>query len=527
MADAARDPTICDKVYDLFAKRANSSGPDDAIDTALKPIEDTWMQKTEKAKRRDPDTSSRVEGEYFSAGITDAMPTEIKRLVALLQVFHGIVLSFPFEMSEAWADRRHASRLNRCTQATSVPMDLRMVLVALAARWCVLFADAPKPCKSMAYIVDSFYQSFGKFPGLNFLPSAPLIVRKQDGWTYPPPVCRSNDTEFMYMPTQVQEQLQIQIQKQKQKQQQQQQQRQQRDGRSPYSSISRHTMLSDEHQATMSQISLILPRKQEEVTQELLERMESRSQELAALSSMLVDNLVSLPADENPNENDVIRDIMHEVNRLYEIVSNYISVLSPEHTVSMRRLRAAIEESRRSQWLYRDTVNAFEDPVRSDEEGEGRRSTTLMNHLLTIESTDNSPISAALDAAFKNDGSRANASATAVPEDGTHKGSTAQSSTSAASSSLCSPPVSPQHQMALDNQAECSKAAAARIASTYSAGTSTRTSGSSPQQTVVHSDASQTVSPSLVPSTLQRVSTKVRGKMPDLGTADNLERLAI
>ncbi|KAJ1886945.1 hypothetical protein LPJ81_006606, partial [Coemansia sp. IMI 209127] len=271
------------------------------------------MQKAEKAKRRNLDTDNRVEGEYFSAGITDAMPTEIKRLVALLQVFHGIVLSFPAEMAGSLGDRKQASRLNRCTQATSVPMDLRMVLVALAARWCVLFAGTPMPCKSMGYIVDSFYQSFGKFPGLNFLPSAPLIVRRQEGWQYPPSVCRANDTGFMYMPTQVREQLQ------KQRE-------------SLYSAVSR-TSVGTEQQAAISQISLILPRKQEEVTVELLERMESRSQELAALSSMLVDNLVSLPADENPIENDVIRDIRHEISRLYEIVSNYISVLSPEHTV--------------------------------------------------------------------------------------------------------------------------------------------------------------------------------------------------
>ncbi|KAJ2398735.1 hypothetical protein GGI23_003065, partial [Coemansia sp. RSA 2559] len=468
---------------------ACSSGPDDAIDAVLKPIEDTWMQKVEKGKRRNLDADNRVEGEYFSAGITDAMPTEIKRLVALLQVFHGIVLSFPAEMAGTLGDRKQASRLNRCTQATSVPMDVRMVLVALAARWCVLFASAPKPCKSMGYIVDSFYQSFGKFPGLSFLPSAPLIVRRQKDWQYPPSVCRANDTGFMYMPIQVQEQLQ------KQRE-------------SLYSAVSRATV-GTEQQAAISQISLILPRKQEEVTVELLERMESRSQELTALSSMLVDNLVSLPADENPIENDVIRDIRHEVSRLYEIVSNYISVLSPEHTVSMRRLKAAIEEARRSQWLYRDAINAFDGPARSDE-GEGRQS-TLMSHLLGVDSATTSPIAAALDSAFR-DSSASNA---ADDDDGHGPGSTAQLS----EASLYSAPVSPQQQQQqrqqrqqtmADCHAECSKTAAARVAaSTCSAGTSTRTSGSLPL-TVVQGEASQTLSPSsaAILSTLQRVSTK-------------------
>ncbi|KAJ2551868.1 hypothetical protein EV175_003528 [Coemansia sp. RSA 1933] len=512
--DAARDVTVCDKVYDLFAKRATSSGPEDAIDTVLKPIEDTWMQRAEKVRRRGTESEIRIEGEYFSAGITDAMPTEIRRLVALLQVFHGIVLSFPHEMALALGDRTNAARLNRCTQATAVPMDLRMVLVALAARWCIVLADASRTCKSLSYIVDAFYRAFGKFPGLNFLPSAPLVVRIQKGWTYPPLSSRATETGFMYMPAEVRSQLQ-------------------RQRESLYGSVSRDTVGS-EQQAAISQISLILPRAQEAVTSDLLERMDARAMELAAISSMLVDNLVALPPDDNPSANHVIRDLMHEVNRLYEVVSNYISVLAFDHADELQRLRAAIEEARRAQWLYRDTVNAFDDPARSDE-GEGQRS-TLINHLLAVDGStaaalsppsntlsaspvasprsfpDTSPIATALGSAFREDSVSSEAPEAPAIVDSRH---TAESS--AASSSLYSmPPAASQQQPAMSySRAESSKSAAARMAAASTC--SARTSGSSPQ-TVVQGEVSQTFSPV---SALQRVSTKVRGKMPDLAPEDN------
>ncbi|KAJ2693776.1 hypothetical protein GGH99_000992 [Coemansia sp. RSA 1285] len=549
--DAARDPGVYDRVYDLFAKRSNSSGPDDAVDAVLKPIEDTWMQKTEKHKRgSDADGGNRLAGmmDHLSEGIADNMPVEIKRLVALLQVFHGIVLSFPFEMAAALGTRKHAARLNRCTQATSVPLDLRMVLIALAARWCVVLAEAPRSSKSMAYIVDSFYQSFGKLPDLQFLPKAPSVTRTQEGWRYPPPYCHPNDIDFMYMPAPVHEQMLAQKHELL------------RIASHHTSPVSRHQLLAHhpydyrDLASHLSQASLSQPPRQpqgrprgeededEVVTPELLDRMESRSLELTSLSSMLVDNLVSLPADENPNENDVIRDILHELNRLYEIVSNYINVLSPEHTISLRRLRAAIEESRRAQWLYRDAVNAFDDPTRLDDDAGVKTKSSLVKHLLTVNTGTerggamdagsaassslrlpntnktnnhneiNSPAIAPTvsDSAYPQDtvGSATNSARPPVPKSG--------------SSVYLSQTTSQNPPAIADSQAECSKTAATRAAAIAGAPPSSLPSDGVRQTPLFHGNATAPTVADIasfppLPPTLQRVSTKVRGKMPDLG----------
>ncbi|KAJ2657844.1 hypothetical protein IWW48_004308 [Coemansia sp. RSA 1200] len=551
--DAARDSGVYDRVYDLFAKRSNSSGPDDAVDAVLKPIEDTWMQKTEKHKRSsDTDGGNRLAGmmDHLSEGIADNMPVEIKRLIALLQVFHGIVLSFPFEMATALGTRKHAARLNRCTQATSVPLDLRMVLIALAARWCVVLAEAPRSSKSMAYIVDSFYQSFGKLPALQFLPSAPSVTRTQEGWRYPPSYCHPNDIDFMYMPAPIHEQMLVQKHELL------------RIASHHTSPVPRQQMLAHhpydyrDSASHLSQASLSQPPRQpqrrpkgeaeededEVVTPELLDRMESRSLELTSLSSMLVDNLVSLPADENPNENDVIRDILHELNRLYEIVSNYINVLSPEHTISVRRLRAAIEESRRAQWLYRDAVNAFDDPRRLDDDAGGQTKTSLVNHLLTINTGTErggamdagSAASSILRLPNTNNSKTNNNSeidrptiAPAVPDPTYPQDAAGPTTTSArpsvskSGSSVYLSQTSPQKPLVIaDSQAECSKAAATRAAAIAGAPSSSSSDGAR-QTPVLHGNATAptiaAISPFPPPPTLQRVSTKVRGKMPDLG----------
>ncbi|KAI9505877.1 hypothetical protein BX070DRAFT_250747 [Coemansia spiralis] len=330
MQDAARDHEAYNKVYNLFAKRADSGSPEDTLDAALKPIEESWMQKRDKRLRQD----GQGDMEHFSSGISHNMPNDVKRQIALLQVLHGIVLSFPFEMASMLGDRQNASRLHYCTVTKTVPTDIRMVLVALASRWCVLFMDNPKAFKSMAFIVDGFFQEHGRLPGLSFLPSAPDAIRIQASWRYPSMVPKPNDAAYMYIPLQAQQQI----------------------GLQKYDSVSRQTILA-EQQAALSQLS---PHSPQEATPELLGRMDSCSQELTALSSMLIENLASLPVDEDPRNNDIVRDMMREVDRLYEIVSNYILVLSHAHDDVAGKLDAAIEEARRGQWMFRDAVNMFE-----------------------------------------------------------------------------------------------------------------------------------------------------------------------
>ncbi|KAJ2516864.1 hypothetical protein H4217_004320 [Coemansia sp. RSA 1939] len=274
--------------------------------------------------------------------------------------------------------------------------------------------------------------------------------------------------------------------------------------------------------------------------------MESRSLELTSLSSMLVDNLVSLPADENPNENDVIRDILHELSRLYEIVSNYINVLSPEHTISLRRLRAAIEESRRAQWLYRDAVNAFDNPTRLDDDVGVKTKSSLVNHLLTVNTgTERGGAMDAGSAASsslrlpntnnsKNNTNNHNEidSPPIAPtvSDSTYPQDTAGSTTTSArppvsksgSSVFLSQTTSQNPPTIADSQAECSKTAVTRAAAIAGAPPFSSSSDGVRQTPLFHGNATAPTIADIasfppLPPTLQRVSTKVRGKMPDLG----------
>ncbi|KAJ2840877.1 hypothetical protein FBU31_000018 [Coemansia sp. 'formosensis'] len=98
-----------------------------------------------------------------------------------------------------------------------------------------------------------------------------------------------------------------------------------------------------------------------ELTSERLERMNTVAQELTSLGGMLIDNLVTLPIDEDPQTNRVIQDMLKEVNRLNSLTANYISSLTSEHMQTTRRLKLATDETKRCQWVYKDTIAAFEE----------------------------------------------------------------------------------------------------------------------------------------------------------------------
>ncbi|KAJ2459790.1 hypothetical protein GGF42_001253 [Coemansia sp. RSA 2424] len=96
-------------------------------------------------------------------------------------------------------------------------------------------------------------------------------------------------------------------------------------------------------------------------TTEQLEQMDVHAQELTSLGGMLIDNLVTLPIDEDPQTNKVVQDMLREVNRLNSVIANYISTLTSEYTQTTRRLKLATDETKRCHWVYKDTVAAFDE----------------------------------------------------------------------------------------------------------------------------------------------------------------------
>ncbi|KAJ2865998.1 hypothetical protein GGH94_001849 [Coemansia aciculifera] len=343
--EAATDSSAYDKVYDIIAKQPPNALTK-AFDIVLKAIEDGWQRQQPQEQFSRKSTSNRREstsnGGSSTQSTNDAIsPADIKLSTDLLQVFHGIVHSFPREASQLFGDITHATRLLACVRSSVIPLDVRLVLVSLASRWYVLLRSAPQAAKYLGSVVDSFYNYTGLSPSLSFLLLTPHNIRKQQGWPYPPLERTDDLPSFMYVTP---------------NNRKTQQGSHSRGG----SGNARHNGgISSDRGSGQSKSSRAS--KHIELNSEQLDKMDTSAQELTSLGGMLIDNLVTLPIDEDPQSNRVIQDMLKEVNRLNSLIANHISSLTSEHTQTTRRLKLATDETKRCHWVYKDTIAAFEE----------------------------------------------------------------------------------------------------------------------------------------------------------------------
>ncbi|KAJ2503585.1 hypothetical protein GGH96_000145 [Coemansia sp. RSA 1972] len=87
--------------------------------------------------------------------------------------------------------KSNASRVLKLVLCPNVPIDLRVCLVTMVARWSIVLAQTQgfMPC-----IVDVFCQRTGRVPQLEFLPRVPKDLLVQDTCT---------DSAYFYMPKDV------------------------------------------------------------------------------------------------------------------------------------------------------------------------------------------------------------------------------------------------------------------------------------------------------------------------------------
>ncbi|KAJ2115459.1 hypothetical protein IW146_002289 [Coemansia sp. RSA 922] len=343
--EAATDPSAYNKVYDIIAKQPPSALTK-AFDIVLKAIEDGWQRQQPQEQYSRKSTSNRRESTSNGGSSTQSTdeaisPADIKLSTDLLQVFHGIVHSFPREASQLFGDITHATRLLACVRSTAIPLDIRLVLVSLASRWYMLLRSAPQAAKYLASVVDSFYNYTGLSPSLSFLLLTPHNIREQQGWPYPS-LERTDDLHsFMYVTPDNRK-----VQKGSH-------------SRGGSGNTGHNGGISSDRVSGQSKSSRAS--RHIEPTLEQLDKMDTIAQELTSLGGMLIDNLVTLPIDEDPQTNRVIQDMLREVNRLNSLIANHISSLTSEHTQTTRRLKLATDETKRCHWVYKDTIAAFEE----------------------------------------------------------------------------------------------------------------------------------------------------------------------
>ncbi|KAJ1802257.1 hypothetical protein LPJ75_006241, partial [Coemansia sp. RSA 2598] len=232
--------------------------------------------------------------------------------------------------------------------------------------------------ENLAVIVDSFYSDTGLSPAVSFLPKAPSRIRHGVGVEYPPVDRHRPMASYMYLPKarvqaagsarsvatdpadafsgQRERDGNVGVQRQsfqiprplspREQSQQQQQSMLQR----------RRSLQNTPPQQTIRSEAVD---EKPKVTAEQLSRMITCAQELCSISNMIIDNLVALAIDDDPRTNPVIQDMMANMGHTHTVVANYISMLSADHTTETRKLKQAIDESKRCQWVYNDTARAF------------------------------------------------------------------------------------------------------------------------------------------------------------------------
>ncbi|KAJ2848129.1 hypothetical protein IWW36_003481 [Coemansia brasiliensis] len=355
----------------IEAFQKSSQNAKTAFDTTIRPIEDTWLHSIKSAKGK-PTSSSDMD--YKQTPDTQKTQDRVRLSTILLKMLYVVVVSFPREMSELFSKKAHASRLLMLVKFSEVPINLRLMLVSLISRWSVILGSKPKGKCYLPTIVDSFYYNTGHAPRKELLLQLPAGVQLQPGWKYPSLDPATKETEFLYIPTEAIA----------------------RDSTKP-STADRQVHMSTANQIPQNKPTQPMPlhnQQQQHKIQRLppqqsgqalqqqpvpkpevkaetlssntssvkssnaldFERMKSCAQELQSLSTMLVENLSMMETDEDPQTNSVIQDMMQRINNSYATVHNYSKVLNAEYEAANTKLQLAVDGAKQSMAAYNTTI---------------------------------------------------------------------------------------------------------------------------------------------------------------------------
>ncbi|KAJ2842617.1 hypothetical protein IWW36_005840 [Coemansia brasiliensis] len=94
------------------------------------------------------------------------------------------------------------------------------------------------------------------------------------------------------------------------------------------------------------------------ITPEFTKHMLNSAQELSSLSDMLTETLISLNIEEDPTTNSVVTDMLNDIKKRKEALLNFVSMLGQDQMETLTKLTQTKDNVDRCLWLYEKTINS-------------------------------------------------------------------------------------------------------------------------------------------------------------------------
>ncbi|KAJ1955955.1 hypothetical protein EC988_001596 [Linderina pennispora] len=315
--DAADDPGEYNNVYSMFARQPDSAAI--SFNHIMSSVSD----------KDSGGLLSRIGGGRKKRGVDS---DDVERLIDLLAVLQGIVMTYPRHMLPIFKDRSRTTVILRTICSTSVPLAVREALLCMVSNWCVLYFESPSAKANLEAVVDRVRERVQMQPKQNALPR-PAVTHEQEGWTYPQV---RTPSEANFPPDVLARAL---------------------ENPGPLVEQQQREAIEEALPEDKSQL-------QERIvlTDTLIKHMEGSAQELQSLCSMLTENLVALNVEEDPRSNAIVSELMKDVDERSATINNYMGMLGDEDRVEiLAKLSASIDEASRVHWLVDNSVAAHKE----------------------------------------------------------------------------------------------------------------------------------------------------------------------
>ncbi|KAJ2465411.1 hypothetical protein GGI03_002684, partial [Coemansia sp. RSA 2337] len=324
--DATVDPRAYDKLYDAFSKYPEA--PAETLEVVMENVVTKQQKEPKLRSRLIPHKSNNDTG------------TGIGRPLAYLTVLHGVVWSFPREMSKLFKDPETGALLYKVITSTYIPVTVRETLLCMVSNWCILFRESLGARLNLEGVVDTIKESINLRPSASLL-RAPPTVREQAGWSYPMAITPNsplgvafNAQGNMFLPPNAAASL------------------------DPVFLSQQRELANSRDPSSFIRGSANGPEANNDLGPEFITHMQTSALELKSLCDILTETLISLSVEEDPNENLVVGDMVAGVKHRKTAVLNFIGMLTASDEAMLSTLTEVADRVDRCLWLHDKTVNS-------------------------------------------------------------------------------------------------------------------------------------------------------------------------